>query len=58
MERAWTIPLVLRCVFPGELSELLAMSGLELVERFGDLGGQPFGARSRLQVCICRAQGG
>lgn len=51
---AWTVPLVLRSIFPQELPLLLAAAGLELVSRFGELSRVPFGPRSRLQVCLCR----
>ena len=29
----------------------------ELVERFGDLAGGPFGPNSRMQICLCRRRG-
>ena len=51
---AWIVPLVLRSIFPQELSELLAAAGLELVSRFGELSRTPFGPGSRVQVCLCR----
>ena len=50
----WTVPMVLRSVFPQELPLLLSAAGLELVRRFGDLSGAPFGHGSRSQVCLCR----
>lgn len=50
----WTLPLVLRSIFPQELPLLLSAAGLELISRFGDLSGAPFGPRSRAQVCLCR----
>jgi SAM-dependent methyltransferase len=50
----WTVPVVLRSIFPQELPLLLAAAGLELIDRFGDLARTPFGSRSRLQVCLCR----
>ena len=51
---AWTVPLVLRSIFPQELPLLLSAAGLELISRFGDLSHEPFGPRSRAQVCLCR----
>ena len=51
---AWTVPLVLRSLFPQELPLLLSAAGLELISRFGDLSRAPFGPRSRAQVCLCR----
>jgi SAM-dependent methyltransferase len=51
---AWVVPLVLRSIFPQELPLLLSAAGLELVSRSGDLSGGPFGAASRMQVCLCR----
>ena len=54
---AWTVPLVLRSIFPQELPLLLSAAGLELLDRFGDLDRTSFGAGSRLQVCLCRRQG-
>ena len=51
---AWTMPMVLRNIFPQELPLLVSAAGLELVDRFGDLGRGPFDARSRMQVCLCR----
>jgi SAM-dependent methyltransferase len=51
---AWVVPMVLRSIFPQELPLLLSAAGLELVSRFGDLSRSPFGAGSRLQVCLCR----
>ena len=51
---AWTVPLALRSIFPQELPLLLSAAGLELIGRFGDLSREPFGPRSRLQVCLCR----
>ena len=53
---AWVVPLVLRSIFPQELPLLLSAAGLELVRRFGDLSGTPFGRGSRAQVCLCRRQ--
>ena len=55
---AWTIPLVLRSVFPQELPPLLSAAGLELVSLYGELSGAPFVPGSRVQACVCRrAQG-
>lgn len=51
---AWVVPMVLRSIFPQELPLLLSAAGLELVNRFGDLGREPFGSASRAQVCLCR----
>jgi SAM-dependent methyltransferase len=51
---AWTVPMVLRSIFPQELPLLLSAAGLELISRFGDLSGAPFGPHSRVQVCLCR----
>ena len=51
---AWIVPLVLRSIFPQELPLLISAAGLELVARFGDLSGAPFGRGSRIQICLCR----
>jgi SAM-dependent methyltransferase len=51
---AWTVPLVLRSIFPQELPLLLSAAGLELISRFGELDRTPFESRSRVQVCLCR----
>jgi SAM-dependent methyltransferase len=51
---AWIVPLVLRSIFPQELPLLISAAGLELVSRFGELSGAPFGPGSRVQVCLCR----
>jgi SAM-dependent methyltransferase len=51
---AWIVPVVLRSIFPQELPLLLSAAGLELISRFGDLSGAPFGRGSRTQVCLCR----
>jgi hypothetical protein len=51
----WVVPLVIRSLFPQELPLLLKAGGLALVDRFGDLSNQPFGAGSPQQVCLCRA---
>ena len=53
---AWTVPLVLRSIFPQELPLLISAAGLELISRFGDLSRAPFGPASRTQVCLCRAR--
>ena len=54
---AWTVPLVLRSIFPQELPLLLSAAGLDLISRFGELDRAPFGSRSRVQVCLCRRSG-
>jgi SAM-dependent methyltransferase len=54
---AWIVPLFLRSIFPQELPLLLSAAGLELTSRFGELDRTPFGARSRVQVCLCRRTG-
>ncbi len=54
---AWTVPMVLRSIFPQELPLLLSAAGLELISRFGDLSRASFGPRSRVQVCLCRRRG-
>jgi hypothetical protein len=51
---AWTVPLVLRSIFPQELPLLLSAAGLELIDRFGELSRAPFGPGSRVQLCLCR----
>jgi SAM-dependent methyltransferase len=51
---AWTVPMVLRSIFPQELPLLLSAAGFELISRFGELSRAPFGPRSRVQVCLCR----
>jgi SAM-dependent methyltransferase len=53
-QEAWTVPLVLRSIFPQELPLLLSAAGLELISRFGELSRAPFGPASRAQVCLCR----
>jgi hypothetical protein len=50
----WVVPVALRSIFPQELPLLVAAAGLELIDRFGDLSGAPFGPASRTQVCLCR----
>jgi SAM-dependent methyltransferase len=54
---AWTVPMVLRSIFPQELPLLLSAAGLELIGRFGDLSRAPFGPHSRAQICLCRRRG-
>jgi SAM-dependent methyltransferase len=54
---AWTVPMVLRSIFPQELPLLLSAAGLELISRFGELSRAPFGPRSRVQACLCRRRG-
>ena len=54
---AWTMPMVLRNIFPQELPLLVSAAGLDLVSRFGDLSHGPFGPGSRMQVCVCRRRG-
>jgi SAM-dependent methyltransferase len=51
---AWTVPMVLRSIFPDQLVSLLSSAGLELIDRFGELSRAPFDAGSRVQVCLCR----
>jgi SAM-dependent methyltransferase len=46
-------PLEIRSIFPQELTLLLSLGGLELVERFGDWSGSPFATDATLQLCIC-----
>ena len=53
---AWTAPMVLRSIFPQELPLLLSAAGLQLIDRFGELSREPFGPRSRVQLCLCRRQ--
>jgi SAM-dependent methyltransferase len=48
-------PLEIRSIFPQELSLLLSLGGLRLVERLGDWSGRPFGADAPIQLCICEA---
>jgi SAM-dependent methyltransferase len=52
---AWVVSVVVRSIFPQELPLLVSASGLELIERFGNLSGEPFGSGSPQQVCLCRA---
>ena len=51
---AWIVPLELRSIYPQELPLLLSAAGLELISRFGELPDAPFGAGSRIQLCLCR----
>ena len=51
---AWVFPMALRSIFPQELPLLLSTAGFELLSRFGELSREPFGSRSRVQVCVCR----
>jgi SAM-dependent methyltransferase len=51
---AWTVPLVLRSIFPQELPLLLSAAGFDLISRFGELSRAPFGPGCRVQVCLCR----
>jgi len=53
---SWIFPMVLRSIFPQELPLLISAAGLELINRFGELSGAPFGPGSRVQVCLCRAR--
>jgi SAM-dependent methyltransferase len=53
---AWIVPMVLRNIFPQELQLVISAAGLELINRFGELSGAPFGPGSRVQVCLCRAR--
>jgi SAM-dependent methyltransferase len=50
----WTVPLVLRSIFPEQVPPLIAAAGLELISRFGELSRAPFVPGSRVQVCLCR----
>jgi SAM-dependent methyltransferase len=45
----------LRQFLPDALPALLQTAGLRLTARYGDLERNPFGARSRLQVCLAAA---
>lgn len=45
----------IRSIFPQELSLLLSLGGLRLVERFGDWSGRTFAAESELQLCVCES---
>ena len=47
------VPLELRSIFPQELPLLLSLSGLRLVERFGDWSGRPFAGDAAIQLCVC-----
>ena len=46
-------PLEIRSIFPEELPLLLALGGLQVVERFGDWSRAPFGADSAIQLVVC-----
>ena len=39
-----------------ELSLLLSLGGLRLVERFGDWSGRPFTGDAAIQLCICESE--
>jgi SAM-dependent methyltransferase len=52
---AWVVSVIVRSIFPQELPLLVSAGGLELIERFGNLSGEPFGSGSPRQVCLCRA---
>jgi SAM-dependent methyltransferase len=47
------LPLEIRSIFPQELTLLLTLGGLRLIERFGDWSGGPFTGTEPLQLCIC-----
>ena len=47
----------LRQYFPDEIDRLLAMAGLSVVQRFGDLDRSAFDGRAKNQVVICRRAG-
>jgi SAM-dependent methyltransferase len=51
---AWVMPVQVRSIFPQELPLLIAASGLQLLNRFGDVSRQPFQSASPRQVCLCR----
>jgi hypothetical protein len=42
--------------YPDLTTPLLAAAGLDLISRFGELCRAPFGAGSRVQVCLCRGR--
>jgi SAM-dependent methyltransferase len=48
-------PLELRSIFPQELPLLLSLSGLRLVERYGDWSRGPFDRDAAIQLCVCEA---
>jgi SAM-dependent methyltransferase len=54
---AWVVPMVLRSIFPEELTLLVSAAGFELIERFGGFSGEPFSAESPRQLCVCRVAG-
>ena len=47
--------LEVRSIFPQELLQLLAASGLRVVDRFGDWTGSPFASGSPIQLLVCEA---
>jgi SAM-dependent methyltransferase len=47
--------LEVRSIFPQELPLLLSLSGLRVVERFGDWSGRPFAGGSAIQLCVCES---
>ena len=47
------VPLEIRSIFPQELTLLLSLGGLRLVDRFGDWSGGSFTAGAALQLCVC-----
>jgi SAM-dependent methyltransferase len=47
------VPLEIRSIFPQELTLLLSLGGLRLVDRFGDWSGRSFTAGAALQLCVC-----
>lgn len=46
-------PLEMRNIFPQELSVLLSLGGLRVVERFGHWSRTPFTADAAFQICVC-----
>ena len=50
------MPLEIRSIFPQELPLLLSLSGLRVVERFGDWSRTPFAADAAIQLCVCEAE--
>ncbi len=48
-------PLEIRSIFPQELSLLLSLGGLRVVERLGSWSRTPFAADSALQLVVCEA---
>jgi SAM-dependent methyltransferase len=47
------LPLEIRSIFPQELTLLLSLGGLRLIDRFGDWSGRSFTGAEPLQLCIC-----